>query len=170
MLTQQAKVIIELIDDFTTEVLFVPHVSAENLHTNDNDYLYLKELYTRLPIAYQDKVHLLPVSEGFLATKKHLIHCDLCIASRMHCAINALTARVPTILLSYSAKAKGMCEYVYGSDQFVLPLSDFSKICGLIKTIDLVFIYKNLNQKIPQIQRLSLNNVSTIIDKKLNEQ
>ena len=86
----------------------------------------------------------------------------------MHCAINALTARVPTILLSYSAKAKGMCNYVYGSNKFVLPISDFTKISNIIQSIDLKSIYASLNQAIPQIQRQSLSNVHTIITKKLN--
>ena len=49
------------------------------------------------------------------------------IAARMHCAINALAAQVPTLLIAYSQKAMGMCQYVYGSGDWVLPLSEFAK-------------------------------------------
>ena len=60
-----------------------------------------------------------------MGTKKKLIECDLVISARMHCAINAMAAHVPTLLLSYSQKAQGMCEYIYGHRDWVLPLNDF---------------------------------------------
>ena len=38
----------------------------------------------------------------------------------MHCGIAGMSVGVPTLLLAYSPKAIGMCEYVYGSRDFVL--------------------------------------------------
>jgi len=45
----------------------------------------------------------------------------------MHCALNSLACHVPTILVAYSRKAVGMCQYVYGNGDWVLPLNEFSK-------------------------------------------
>ena len=44
----------------------------------------------------------------------------------MHCAINAICENVPTLFLSYSQKSVGMCKYVYGSEKWVLKLSDLN--------------------------------------------
>lgn len=63
------------------------------------------------------------------------MRCDFVIAARMHCAVNAVSTGVPALFLAYSEKAKGMAEYVYGSNEPVIPLMDFentSKISYLL--------------------------------------
>ena len=89
---------------FPCEIILVPHVCPPD-EGIDDDYSYLNELYRSLPETLRSRVRLLPRGLGFIATKTELIKCDLCIAARMHCAINAMTAYVPTVLLSYSSKA-----------------------------------------------------------------
>ena len=68
--------------------------------------------------------------------KSDLARCNFVIAARMHCAINAITMNVPTIFLSYSEKAKGMAEYVYGTSHGVFSLiefEDYHKIANIIR-------------------------------------
>ncbi len=113
----------KLLEMFPCEIILVPHVCPPD-EGIDDDYSYLNELYRSLPETLRSRVRLLPRGLGFIATKTELIKCDLCIAARMHCAINAMTAYVPTVLLSYSSKASGMAEYVYGSRKYVCALEN----------------------------------------------
>ena len=46
----------------------------------------------------------------------------------MHCAINAVTRGCPTLLLSYSEKAKGMAEFIYGNRNAVVDLNSFENM------------------------------------------
>lgn len=80
---------------------------------------------------------------------------DLVITARMHCGINAICTGIPTIFLSYSAKAKGMCKLIYGDDKNVVPLekfSDYSYIINLIK-----------NKKVPNIENIKNFDFSSVL-------
>lgn len=68
---------------------------------------------------------VLLIHDRFIGLKNNLTRCDFVIAARMHCAVNAITMHVPVLLLSYSEKAKGMAEYVYGTNKTVISLTDF---------------------------------------------
>ena len=86
-----------------------------------------------------------------------MIKCDLVIAARMHCAINAVAANVPTILVSYSRKAVGMCQYVYGNSEWVIPLNKFTsdnvlgKVRLMINQQQRIRAY--LAERVPEIQQ-----------------
>ncbi len=122
-IAEHGLLIEKLLKMFPCEIILVPHVCPPD-EGIDDDYSYLNELYRSLPETLRARVRLLPRELGFIATKTELIKCDLCIAARMHCAINAMTAYVPTILLSYSPKASGMAEYIYGSRKYACALED----------------------------------------------
>lgn len=104
-----------------TEVLLIPHVVSP-FSQNDNDLFFLEKIYDSLPSPLRDRVKIVD-NKGYLGTKAFLRQCDVVVAARMHCAINAVCEGVPTIFLSYSQKAKGMAEFVYGSDHWVVPLN-----------------------------------------------
>jgi len=76
----------------------------------------------------------------------------------MHCAINALAAHVPTILVAYSRKAIGMCQYVYGNDDWIIPLSEFAAK-GLLEEKARAMknsesrIRNYLDKRIPEVQQ-----------------
>jgi len=119
----QSQTIKELIDFYNCEILLVPHVWSK--HIDDNDFHYLQSIYNYFPEAYQSKIRLISNDPGFLGVKRELINCDVVLAARMHCAINAAAANVLVIFLSYSSKAKGMSQYVYDTTNFVIGLEDF---------------------------------------------
>jgi len=119
---QQAKAIDGLITNFNADVVLIPHVIA-NFDESDDDLRYLKRVASH--IVCKDRVRLIDSDPGFIGIKKELIKCDLLIAARMHCAINGLCSLVPTIFLAYSIKARGMCRFVYGDEEFVADLNEF---------------------------------------------
>lgn len=95
-----------------------------DFNEKDDDLRYLRKVKQAIEPEHQKLLTLLKSDPGFVGTKKELINCDLIIAARMHCAINALAAHVPTILIAYGRKAVGMCQYVYGNHDWVLQLSE----------------------------------------------
>ena len=119
--SEQAELVVALVRNLEAEVVLVPHVVADFKY-RDDDYSYLRSVQAALPRSISSKVQLLDKDIGFVATKKRLMQCDMLIAARMHCAINAIAAGVPTILLAYSQKARGMVKYVYGNEKWLLSI------------------------------------------------
>jgi colanic acid/amylovoran biosynthesis protein len=134
-ISKQADVIISLINNMDAEVLLIPHVVCD-FNINDDDLRYLTAIRNTIPNNLLDRVHLIDSDPGFIGTKQILAECDIVIAARMHCAINAVAAGVPTIFVAYSQKAVGMAEYVYGNKEWVIPLKELSedKLLSLVKT------------------------------------
>lgn len=152
----QAKVIEKLIKAFDARILLVPHVVTD-FSEEDDDLRYLQKIRKSVASEYLDSIIVLESDPGFVGVKKELIKCNLVIAARMHCAVNALAAHVPTLFVAYSRKAEGMCQYVYGNGEWVLPLSESARE-GVLE--DKVRSMKNqeatirefLHKRIPEIQ------------------
>lgn len=152
----QANTIQGIIKTFNARIILIPHVVC-NFNENDDDLRYLQRVKGAIEPGYQDKIKLLDSDAGFVGVKKELVKCDLVVAARMHCAINALAAHVPTILVSYSRKAVGMCRYVYNNSDWVVSLDEFLpdniswKVTRLIDQIEKTRGY--LAKRIPEIQQ-----------------
>lgn len=114
-----AELIVKLMDQTGMHAMLVPHVLSPDPHDNDLDFL--KKVASAMDRAHRSRTEVV-VPKGFIDAKRYLRSCRLVAAARMHCAVNAMCEGVPTILLSYSQKAIGMCEFVYGSDRWTLPL------------------------------------------------
>lgn len=152
-----ARAIQGLIDDFQARILLIPHVVCA-FKESDDDLRYLQKLQQAISPEYQQSVSVLESDLGFIGVKNELIKCDLVIAARMHCAINALAAHVPTIFISYSRKSEGMCRYVYGNKDWVLQLHEFAIESVLEKQVGAMIntnyeLRAYLNKRIPEIQK-----------------
>ncbi|MCE7700037.1 MAG: polysaccharide pyruvyl transferase family protein [Methanobacterium paludis] len=139
VIKKQADLVTSLIKEFDAQVTLIPHVVCD-FDVNDDDLRYLKQIKSQIDIDVKDHVDLIENDIGFLGTKEILSNCDVVIAARMHCAINAISIGVPTIFLAYSKKAYGMAEYVYGNNKWVIPLKDF-------KNKDIVELINQINTK-----------------------
>lgn len=113
--------IVDLLSIENSEIFLVPHVISP-LSVDDNDLIYLQNIYKNIPAGYRNNINILENAKGFLGTKDFLKTCNLVIAARMHCAVNAISEGIPTIFLSYSQKGIGMARYIYGDDHWVVPL------------------------------------------------
>ncbi len=123
-ISRQARCIEELIQAPKARVILIPHV-VSNLGEGDDDLRYLQKVKQAMEPGYQATVTVLESDPGFIGTKKELLNCDILVAARMHCAINALAAGIPTIFVAYSRKAVGMAQYVYGNHDWVVSLDQF---------------------------------------------
>ncbi len=116
-----AGLISRLMDQAGLPAMFIPHVLSPD--DGDNDLLFLQRVHAAMDASHQAEAVVVE-PDGFLDAKTYLRKCRFVIAARMHCAVNAICEGVPTILLSYSQKSLGMCEFVYGSSRWVLPLGE----------------------------------------------
>jgi polysaccharide pyruvyl transferase WcaK-like protein/glycosyltransferase involved in cell wall biosynthesis len=120
----QGRALAHLVESLQAEIVLIPHVVCDSSE-RDDDLRYLKRIFISLPRSIRGRVSLAVEATSFREAKKLLRTCDIVLAARMHCAINAITEGVPTILLAYSPKAYGMAEYVYGDHKWALPIQAF---------------------------------------------
>lgn len=170
IISNQAKIIADIIKKFDAEIILIPHVVCD-FNIMDDDLRYLKEIKQLLPNDIKNKVNLIDQDPGFLGIKKILYSCDIVIAARMHCAINALEAGVPTILISYSQKAEGMVKYIYGNNDWIISLNDLNSN-NLIEMVKIMllkhdslskFLYKN-KKKVNSEAYSPLNKLNKILN------
>lgn len=105
---------------FGYDILLLPHVVSADV--NDNDYEFMKAIVEKMDSEMRTHFIMADYSGGFLGIKNQLLECKMVVSARMHCAINAIHESIPTILLSYSQKSIGMCEYVYGTNKWVVDI------------------------------------------------
>lgn len=157
---RQAIMVEKIIKEFDCDVLLLPHVFCD-FNESDDDYRYLKNIYNHVKASCGSKVDIVENDPGYIGLKDHLMECDLIIAARMHCAINAITCNLPTVLLAYSAKAKGMGKYVYGNNNYVSNIEEFSNDTFIVKISeilnDLESIRNTITQRLPLIQEECLS-------------
>lgn len=120
MVGRFAELIKQVIEQFSSDILLIPHVLSDD--ESDNDEKMLRKLRASLPEQYRKKTELADTDRGFLGIKEQLHKCKFIVSARMHCAINAITEGVPAIFLSYSQKSQGMAQYVYGSKKWMLSI------------------------------------------------
>lgn len=123
MAVRQGAMLGRLIEEADAEILLVPHVVSP-LDPGDDDLGYLRQVHAAVPMRVQGRVRLVDTDPGFLGIKPALRSCDVVLAARMHCGINALSEGVPALFLAYSEKAWGMAERIYGHHRYVLDVRE----------------------------------------------
>lgn len=154
--------IIDLLNIKNTEITLVPHVISP-MSVDDNDLVYMQNIYKKIPGEHKNRVKILENAKGFLDTKYFLKNCNLVIAARMHCAVNAICEGVPTIFLTYSQKGVGMTNHIYGDTYWSIPLLNINtelknKTIEILSKQDKVSV--NIKNRIDEIK----NEESRIID------
>lgn len=147
-----ARLVEQLMDLTGLRAMLVPHVISPD--PGDNDLLFLKKVAGKMDAAHAARAEVVEPT-GFLDAKRYLRKCRLVVAARMHCAVNAMCEGVPTILLSYSLKSIGMCEFVYGTDRWMVPLgSAFEELPDKLLELnhDGINIHKQLILRISDIR------------------
>ncbi len=139
-----AAVVEQMASWHDTHIVLIPHVLAPD--NMDNDLCYLTNIYKALSEGAKRNVTIITEDNGFIGRKEVLSRLDYMIAARMHCGINAVTCGIPTLFLSYSAKAKGMAQFIYGNDSFVIPLSEFNSSNNLKEKLTSLAKPKSLSE------------------------
>ena len=132
-ITKQSKTISDIIEILKCKIILLPHVLSKDI--KDDDYRYLLKIKDVVSKKHGDKIQIVENDPGFIGIKENIKKCNVVVAARMHCAVNAVTTHTPAIFLSYSKKSLGMANLIYENTDFVVDLDEFNTSSIIISKI-----------------------------------
>ncbi|MED3960163.1 polysaccharide pyruvyl transferase family protein [Priestia aryabhattai] len=135
-------------------IALTPHVIQEG----NNDYEVLKNYYEEFENT--GRVLLLPENLNAIQYKGYIARMKFFIGARTHATIAAYSSYVPTMVLGYSVKSKGIAKDLFGEEKLVLGIDDISDSVKLKANFDQMVeeeevIKKHLQQSVPRIKEMS---------------
>lgn len=135
-------------------IALTPHV----MEGGNNDYEVLKLYYDEFK--HTGRVILLPGDLTAIQYKGYIARMRFFIGARTHATIAAYSNFVPTMVLGYSVKSKGISKDIFGREKLVLNIDEISDSAKLIARFDEMVreeaqIRKRLQSAIPQIKQMS---------------
>ncbi|MDD4236920.1 MAG: polysaccharide pyruvyl transferase family protein, partial [Bacteroidales bacterium] len=115
-------------------------VNSEANNINERDYDYMREkFYTRY--LSNDRVCIISKEHNSPQLKYLISKCKAFVGSRTHATIAAYSQGIPTIVIGYSIKSRGIYfdlfddndDYIYSSDNNSSSLVLIEKFCQMIK-------------------------------------
>ncbi len=121
------KFIKYILKNTSSNILLVPHV----VWANNDDRKPLSELYEE----FKDTGRLLLVPDvPAEVLKGYISRCSFFVGARTHSTIAAYSSHVPTLVIGYSVKSRGIATDLFGTDKgYVLPVRDIKDSDQLIK-------------------------------------
>lgn len=109
-----------ILENTSKSIVLIPHVM------NNADLSTLKKLYENY--VENDRVYLVENEKLNAKQLKYIISkCKLYVGARTHSTIAAYSTNVPTLVLGYSVKSKGISKDIFGIyDNYVLPVEDLN--------------------------------------------
>ena len=126
-----------LIDETDMQVALIPHV----VWNHNDDRIPLKRLYetfkeTGRVILLED--HNAEELKGYIA------RCRFMVAARTHASIADYSEQVPTLVVGYSVKARGIATDLFGTDEhYVIPVQALKQEQDLVKAFQWLYEHEN---------------------------
>lgn len=140
------KLIEHILQNTDDCVALIPHV----MWNHNDDRLTLKELYR----GYEANGRVLLFPDMSCQRLKYIIsQCRAFIGARTHATIAAYSSCVPTLVVGYSVKARGIARDLFGSEKnFVLPVQTLENSEELIRAYDwMIDREKKIRARLEQI-------------------
>lgn len=124
-----------LIDETDMQIALIPHV----VWSHNDDRIPLKILYDR----FKETGRICMIEDhNAEELKGYIARCRFMVVARTHASIAAYSQEVPTLVVGYSVKAKGIATDLFGTDQnYVIPVQALQKKDDL--TDAFVYLLKN---------------------------
>lgn len=115
-----------ILDETDMSIALIPHV----VWASSDDRTPLKLLYNAFPNS--SRICMLPDSSCEVL-KGYIARCRFLVTARTHASIAAYSQSVPTLVVGYSTKARGIAEDLFGSSEhYVLPVQKFQRKTSLL--------------------------------------
>lgn len=109
-----------ILDETDLNILLIPHVTRDN----KADCETLGEIYEKFKC---DRVGLVGGEYSATEYKSIISRCEAFIGARTHATIAAYSTCVPTLVIGYSIKSKGIAKDIFGTyDGYVFPVEELS--------------------------------------------
>ncbi len=161
----------EILEKTDMSVCLIPHVYS--IEKNICDWPILSKIYGDIK---SDRICIVDEEYNCEQLKYIISKCRFMIAARTHASIAAYSSLVPTLVLGYSVKSKGIAQDLFGTyEHYVLPNKE---ITPQRLSEDFWFIYRNeqairdkLCDSLPEYRQQLLNAISKLneFDYKTNE-
>ncbi|MDE7232913.1 MAG: polysaccharide pyruvyl transferase family protein [Lachnospiraceae bacterium] len=124
------KLIDHILETSDCHIALIPHV----MWKNNDDRLTIKELYG----VYQGNDRVVQFPDMSCQKLKYIISkCRAFIGARTHSTIAAYSSGVPTLVVGYSVKARGIARDLFGTEEhYVLPVQTLSDPKELIEAYE----------------------------------
>lgn len=139
-------------------IALTPHV----IICGNDDFEILNELYKEFKST--KRVIILPNDLNAIQYKGYIARMRAFIGARTHATIAAYSSSVPTMVLGYSVKSRGIAKDLFGYERLVLGINEISNSDKLKDAFDEMIkdeieIKEHLNKAIPQIKEKSYKSV-----------
>ena len=116
-----------IINATNMNVAFIPHV----IWNDSDDRIPLKKLYEK----YKNTGRVCFIEDARCTKLKYIISkCRFFIGARTHSTIAAYSTNVPTLVLGYSVKSKGIARYLFGNEKnHVISVQDLNHSDALLR-------------------------------------
>ena len=127
------KLIEHIIASSDMQIALIPHVVWEE----NDDRVPLRLLYDK----YKHTGRVVMIEDhNCMELKGYIARCRFMIAARTHASIAAYSTCVPTLVVGYSVKAKGIAKDIFGTyENYVLPVQSLSQENDLTNAFDWIY-------------------------------
>ena len=138
-----------VLENSDKNILLIPHVTKKE----DGDQLILGRIAEKLG---SDRVSVVPDTLTAAQYKSIISRCEMFIGARTHATIAAYSTCVPTLVIGYSVKSKGIAKDIFSDyNGLVVPVSEITDAQKLIKAYvsfeEKAETYRNvLKEKMPE--------------------
>lgn len=144
-----------IIETTDMQIALIPHV----VWSSNDDRKPLKVLYDK----FKDTNRVIMLDDyNCMELKGYISRCRIFIGARTHSTIAAYSTCVPTLVIGYSVKAKGIAKDIFGTyKNYVLPVQSLSNKDDLINAFEWMKdneddIRKHLNEFMPGYKEKAL--------------
>lgn len=113
------------------EIILIPHV----VWKNGDDRIPIRKLYEK----YENNNRVKMVEDSSCSELKGIIsQCRFFIGSRTHATIAAYSTTVPTLVVGYSVKARGIAKDIFGNQKYIVEVQNIKEeeeICDAFKML-----------------------------------
>lgn len=154
-----------IIKNTSYNIVLIPHV----YHKGTVDLSVLTDIYEKFENT--NRVGIVNEELSCSELKDIISNCSLFIGARTHSTIAAYSSAIPTLVLGYSVKSRGIATDLFGTtENFVLMIDDLEKSEKLISAFSYInenrdTIANNLKSTIPDYSKLSDTAVKWFIEK-----
>lgn len=145
-----------IIDATDMQIVLIPHV----VWNHNDDRIPLRKIYEK----FKDTNRVVLLEDyNCMELKGFISKCRMFIGARTHATIAAYSSCVPTLVIGYSVKAKGIAKDIFGTyENYVLPVQKLKNKDDLIKSFEWMKnnennMRKHLNDFIPSYRKKALD-------------
>ena len=164
------KLIEYILKETNYGVALIPHV----VWKDNDDREVLKKLYMEFCELYKDRI-ILVEDHGAEELKYIISKCRFFVGARTHATIAAYSSQVPTLVVGYSVKARGIAKDIFHQEEkYVIPVQKLSKENDLSNGFKWIIsnenkIKKYLNQYMEETKE-KFDHIKDKINRALNDE